>query len=172
MSTCGIVPDRVVVLVVVDILRVYSVAQSEFVRFVGMAADQSHHLGFFTLRERGQDLIDGEAAQSHDGPAHFLPRRLRHRYRGSALHKRPRKVGRYQSLPNLGDESAASDFPGERIGHGAGSLGFCWTDDQRGDSLPALAVGLLWKILRWASHSVEGSGQTKERSTTKDTKAH
>ena len=108
-----IVPDRIVVLIVVDVLRVHSVAQRQLVRFVGMAADQRHHLRLFTFRERRQDLIDREAAQPDDGPSHFLARRVWNLQRGGIFHERAGKIGGHQTLANLGDEASAGDFFGK-----------------------------------------------------------
>ena len=108
-----IVLERVVVLIVVDILRVHAVAQRQLVRLVGMAADQGHHLRLLALRERGQDLVDRQTAQADNRPSQFLARRIGDLLRGGVLQKRSGEIGRCQTLPNFADESAASDFLGE-----------------------------------------------------------
>ena len=68
-----IVLDRVVVLIVVDILRVHSVAQSQFVRFVGMAADQSHHLRFFTFANAGRIWLMARLPSPTMAQPNFFP---------------------------------------------------------------------------------------------------
>ena len=58
-----------------------------------MTADKGHYLRLFALRERGQDLVNGQAAQADDGPSQFLSRRVRHLQRGRAIQKRSGEIG-------------------------------------------------------------------------------
>ena len=86
--------DRIVILVVVDILRTDSIAQREFIRLVWMAAYKRHDLRLLAFGERGKDLMDGKAAQAYDGPAQFLSRRARNcQLCRSVLQQAPGEVG-------------------------------------------------------------------------------
>ena len=108
-----IVPDRVVVLIVVNIFRAHAVTERQFAGFVGVAADQGHHLRLLAFRKRRQDLVDGQTAQSDNRPSRFLSWRIRHLQRVSAFQERPGKIGYRQTLSNFGDEPPASNFFGE-----------------------------------------------------------
>jgi len=129
-----IVPNRVVILIVVNVLRVHAITQCQLVRLVGMTADQGHHLRLFTFRESGQDLIDRETAQANNCPAQLLSRRIRDlHFCRRALQEGPGKIGCYQTLAHPCDESAASDFFGRRTRHGWDSS--CQMGALRGDIL-------------------------------------
>src|SRR6185369_9752985 len=75
-----VVFEGVVVFVVVNIFRIYSVAQRDFVGLVWVPADESDNFGFFTLLDSGKNIPNGELPQSNNGIANFFPRRIRNSY--------------------------------------------------------------------------------------------
>ena len=114
----GVVANIVVVLIVVNVLRVDSVLQCKSVCFVGMAANQSNHFGFLALGKCGQDLVDGERAETDNGPPHFLARGD-----GRIQGKTPSKqcfgnISRNHTGPGLNQEPPACDPLAVRIRHG------------------------------------------------------
>ncbi len=119
----GVVLEGVVVLIVVDALFLDAVAQGELARLVRMAADQRDHPGLLAPGERGQDLVDGEAAEADDGPSHLLARRLGDLLRRSAGRERPESARRGQTLARFRQEPPARDVFVACIGHGHNS--FC-----------------------------------------------
>lgn len=71
-----IVLDRVVVLVVINVLWIHGVAQRELVGFVRVAAYEGRDLRFLAFRKGWKDLMDGEVTEADDGPAEFLAGRV------------------------------------------------------------------------------------------------
>src|SRR6202022_3090573 len=65
----GIVLDRIVALVVIDVFGVHGVAQGELVGFVAMTAYQSNYFAFLALGKSWQDLADCQASEADNGPS-------------------------------------------------------------------------------------------------------
>src|SRR6266480_7231449 len=81
-----VVFDRIVILVVVDVLLADAVTKRELVGFIGMTAYQCNDFRLLTLSERGKYLIDRETTQADDGPPQLVARRVRDsELRGSGL---------------------------------------------------------------------------------------
>ena len=114
----GIVFDRIVVVVVVDILRVHVVTSRQFVGFVAMAADQGDDFRLVTLRERGQDLVDRETAQPDHCPAHLFARRIGYlQLRRRAPQKGSGNICCNNAAADAGQKSPAGNLVLNRIRH-------------------------------------------------------
>ncbi len=115
----GIILDGIIVLVGVDVFRIYSVAERQFVSFVGMAAYQGYHLRLLALCEGRQYLMNGEAPQPDDRPTQLLAGGVGHNeLRLSRLQQSARNIRCNQALSHLGDEASTRNLPAIRTRHG------------------------------------------------------
>src|SRR5271170_3061457 len=108
-----IVFDRVIVLVVVNVLKVDAVAHRELFGFIRMAADKGNQPGLFAFREGRENFVHGETAEAHDGPAQLFSWRLGDRRSllgGCVFQEGSRCTGGRQAFADFAEKSATRNF--------------------------------------------------------------
>ena len=120
----GIVFDRIVILIVVNVLFIDFISQRELVGFVRMSADESDDFGLLAFGERGENLIDRQTAQADDGPSELLARRIGNmKLGGCGFQQAFEGAGCEQALSGLLHEIAAGEFVDNRHAEPPGHSG-------------------------------------------------